>query len=134
MRSRTALVGMAVAIALMVAMPAHSLVSASQNPPGQQKKYKATRPIVVDAQSGEVRMPTADEVADTVTNLVTLTKRTEEGLTGTTSIGGAVGVDLDGGFGGVMLARPTEDGTMETRCVFTFEEAAEFLGLVEDNQ
>ena len=29
---------------------------------------------------------------------------------------------------------PTEDGTWETRCVFTVEEGAEFLGLVEDVQ
>jgi len=32
-----------------------------------------------------------------------------------------------------MLARPADDGTFETRCVFTFEEGAEFLGLVEDD-
>jgi hypothetical protein len=29
-----------------------------------------------------------------------------------------------------MLARPRADGSIETRCVFTFEEGAEFLGLV----
>jgi len=33
-----------------------------------------------------------------------------------------------------MLARPNEDGTWETRCVFTVEEGAAFLGLVEDVQ
>ena len=42
-------------------------------------------------------------------------------------------VDLDGGFGGILLARPNDDGTWETRCVFTLEEGAEFLGLVVDD-
>jgi hypothetical protein len=31
-----------------------------------------------------------------------------------------------------MLARPRADGSFDTRCVFTFEEGAEFLGLVAD--
>ena len=34
---------------------------------------------------------------------------------------------------GIVLARPNEDGTWETRCVFTLEEGAAFLGLVEDD-
>jgi len=46
---------------------------------------------------------------------------------------GAVTVDLEGGFGGVLLARPGEDGVWETRCVFTIEEGADFLGLVVDD-
>ena len=45
-----------------------------------------------------------------------------------------MGLDLAGGFAGVLLARPTGDGKWETRCVFTVEEGAEFLGLVEDVQ
>jgi hypothetical protein len=45
---------------------------------------------------------------------------------------GATVIDLDGGFGGVLLGRPNGDGTWETKCVFTLEEGAEFLGLVED--
>jgi hypothetical protein len=42
-------------------------------------------------------------------------------------------MDLDGGFNGVVLARPNGDGTWETKCVFTLEEGAEFLGIVEDD-
>ena len=37
------------------------------------------------------------------------------------------------GFGGVLLARPNDDGTWETKCVFTLEEGAEFLGIVVDD-
>jgi hypothetical protein len=100
--------------------------------PQGQGRYKATRRIVVDKQTRQLRMPTTQEVDQLVQNLATLTKRSSEGLPQTEVPGGGVGVDLDGGFGGVMLARPNEDGTFETRCVFTFEEGAEFLGLVRE--
>lgn len=97
-----------------------------------QRRYKATRRIVVDRQTGEVRMPTTEEVTQMVDSLTTLTKRNPDGLQQTALPNGTITVDLDGGFAGVMLARANEDGTIETKCVFTFEEGAEFLGLVED--
>ena len=100
--------------------------------PAIQKRYKATRPIVVDKQTGQRRMPTQEEIDQTVANLKVLADRPEN-LQQTTTANGAVGVDLQGGYGGVMLARPDESGGWETRCVFTFEEGAEFLGLVEVN-
>ena len=95
------------------------------------KKYKATREIVVDQQSGQRRMPTQEEIDEVVTNLSTLANRPEN-LPSTEGAAGAEMVDLEGGYNGVMLARPNADGSLETRCVFTFEEGAEFLGLVED--
>lgn len=98
------------------------------------KKFKATRAFVVDRQTGAVRMPTAAEVDAVVTTLAALGQQPAETLASTTSPTGAVAVDLAGGFAGVFLARPSEDGTWETRCVFTVEEGAEFLGLVEDVQ
>ncbi len=39
---------------------------------------------------------------------------------------------LDGEAAPVMIARPNADGTTEVLCVTSFEEAAAFLGLVED--
>ncbi len=98
-----------------------------------KKRYKATRPIVVDQQTGQLRMPTKDEIDEAVQSLATLAKRSTEGLRQSSLANGTVTVDLDGGFGGVMLARPNADGTWETKCVFTFEEGAEFLGVVEDD-
>ncbi len=95
------------------------------------KKYKATREIVVDQETGQRRMPTQEEIDEVVTNLSTLASRPET-LPSTEGAGGAEMVDLEGGFNGVMLARPNADGGLETKCVFTFEEGAEFLGLVED--
>jgi hypothetical protein len=111
-------------------------VAASTNPKRAQaiqKRYKATRPIVVDQQTGQLRMPTKKEINEVVESLATLANRSSEGLQQTSLADGAITVDLDGGFGGVMLARPNGDGTWETMCVFTIEEGAAFLGLVEDN-
>jgi hypothetical protein len=78
-------------------------------------------------------MPTKKEVDDVVENLATLAKRPTEGLPQASAANGGVAVDLDGGFNGIMLARPNADGTWETKCVFTFEEGVEFLGIVEEN-
>jgi hypothetical protein len=108
-----------------------STASAQQNQQ-QKKKYTATRAIVVDALSGELRLPTGQETQELVDGLVVLTNRSTEGLQMTTLPNGARAVDLEERFQSVMLARPNPDGTSETRCVTTFEEAADFLGLVED--
>ena len=94
------------------------------------KKYKATREIV-DQQTGQRRMPTQEEVDQVVSNLTQLANRPED-LPSTQGAGGGEMVDLANGYNGVVLARPSADGSFETRCVFTFEEGAEFLGLVED--
>ena len=97
-----------------------------------QKRYRATRPIVLDQQTGQRRMPNQEEIDQIISNLSTLANRPED-LPQNTTAGGAVSVDLQGGFGGVMLARPTAEGTWETRCVFTLAEGAEFLGLVDES-
>ena len=100
---------------------------------GAPKKFKATRPFVEDKQTGAVQMPTTEEVDAVVATISALGQRPDDALVQTTeSSSGAVGLDLAGGFGGVLLARPNEDGTWETLCVFTLEEGAAFLGLVED--
>jgi hypothetical protein len=137
--------GMVLATALIVAGVARTNVSASagvtmgtdqgtQDAPGQQKKYKTTRPIVKDQQTGELRLPTTEELQQTIDSLSSLTRRDVAAAQPTaTAVTGwsALGVSATSG---VFVVRPNEDGTMETRCVFTFEEAAAFLGLVEDIQ
>lgn len=137
--------GIVLGIVIIVAGIARTNVAASnggstaadqsaQNAPGQQKKYKATRAIVTDKQTGEVRLPTAEELQQTIDSLASLTHRdlaaaqaTPTAVTGWSALGVSAAA-------GVVVARPNEDGTMETQCVFTFEEAAAFLGLVEDIQ
>jgi len=134
------LIGAIATLASVVILPlgANSTngVSASTDPAStqvSQKRYKATRPTIVDRQTGQLRMATKQEIEEQVQSLSTLAKSPSEGLQQTSLASGAIAVDLDGAFGGVMLARPNADGTWETKCVFTFEEGAEFLGLVEDN-
>jgi hypothetical protein len=114
--------------------PANVVVSAqSEQTRRGDKKYIATKNIVVDRETGRARKPNEKEVKELVDNLRELTKRPTENLKSAEVAGGGDAVDLDDGFAGVMLARPNADGTFETRCVFTFEEGANFLGLVEDN-
>ena len=111
-------------------------VAAQDNAAGasiQQKKYKATRPLSVDRDTQRLRMPTQEEINETVSNLTRMTNRPTEMPQQASAETGAVTVDLEGGFSGVVLARPNEDGTWETKCVFTFEEGLEFLGLVPDD-
>ena len=137
--------GLILAIVMIVAGIARTSVAASsggstaadqgpQSAPGQQKKYKATRAIVKDTQTGELRLPTTEELQQTIDSLASLTHRDEAASVDTpTSVGGVSALNASPAAG-VFVVRPNEDGTMETRCVFTFEEAAAFLGLVEDVQ
>ena len=135
LKNRNAVYAVIFAIALVVAgiviFTNSSETARTVSAQSGQKKYRGTRAIVKDKSTGEVRLPTAGEVDEMVGNLADLTKQ-PEGLPETSARGGAVAVDLEGGFGGTMLARANTDGSFETKCVFTFEEGTEFLGLVED--
>jgi|SRR5687768_12913122 hypothetical protein len=110
-------------------------VAAQDNAAGasvQQKKYKATRPLAVDGETRQLRLPTTAEIEETVTHLIRMTNRPSEMPQQASSETGTITVDLEGGFAGVLLARPNEDGSWETKCVFTLEEGLDFLGLVPD--
>ena len=94
-------------------------------------KYAATRAIALDSATGKYRKPNAAEIQKMVADLKSLTRQPEAvRMSATARNTGGVTARLDKDFGGVMLARPRPDGSLETRCVFTFEEGAEFLGLV----
>lgn len=130
------LLGAAAAATMLIVALGGTPVAASASAPEQApkaKRYKGTRAFVVDKQTGAVRLPTQQEVDEVVANLSALGQRPADSLQPSPQPSGAVGMDLDGGFGGVLLARPAADGTWETRCVFTLEEGAEFLGIVEDD-
>ena len=130
------LLGAAAAVSIAVIALAGSIGAAAPNDVADQAKakhYKGTRAYVVDKATGAVRLPTQQEVDEVVANLSAFGQRPTDSLQETTHSTGAVVVDLDGGFNGVMLARPNADGSWETKCVFTLEEGAEFLGLVEDD-
>jgi hypothetical protein len=103
-----------------------------QPTPKGNKKFIATRKIIVDKDTNELRKPTQEEVNKIVIEMETLTKRPTENLQTTSLSGGGEVVDLDNGYAGVIISRPNSDGTSETKCVFSFEEAVEFLGLQEE--
>jgi hypothetical protein len=99
--------------------------------PGTNKTYVPTREITVDQQTGQVRKPTAEETQQLVASLSSMLNPSTDGLTGRTLSDGTRQVTLEGRLAPVAIARPREDGTMEVRCVTSFEEALDFLGLVE---
>ena len=127
----TLVILLAAAAAISVAALSLGRTNSSTRAFASPKRYKATRPIVVDQQTGEARMPNQQEIDSTVESLATLAKRPED-LQQAAGAQGGISIDLEGGYGGVMLARPNDNGGWETRCVFTFDEGAEFLGIVED--
>ena len=55
-------------------------VVASTNPQEAKKRYKATRALMVDEQTGQLRMPTRQEIDETLASLATLSKRPTDGL------------------------------------------------------
>lgn len=116
---------------LIFSKSSNTVTAQTKRSPGD-KTYRATRNIVIDKETGQARKPNDQELKELIETLTVLTKRSDENLTSVEGVNGGISMDLDGGYAGTMLARPNPDGTMETRCVFTFQEAIDFLGLVED--
>ncbi len=108
------------------------VMASSGSQANAKKKYIATRAITVDKVTGQLRKPTEEETQALVDMLHTLIKPAPDAGDQTTLANGAIAMALDGQGAPVMLARPGPDGTTEVLCVTSFEEAAAFLGLVED--
>jgi len=125
-RTRFGLVLSAILVALAIGTIALSRTSTQ----AQKRSYVATREIILDKATGKLRKPTAKETDEMVDQLKSLTNHSTEDLTQVQHPNGMVSMDLKGRFGGVVLGRANADGTTEVRCVFTMEEAEEFLGLV----
>ena len=132
--SRLGMLAAAVAtLALVIVSVTAGTAVSAQSAQGKARKFKATRAFVVDKQSGDVRLPTQEEVDQVVLELTTYGQKPAESIAPTTEANGMTVIDFGTGSGGMLLARPNADGTFETRCVFTLDEGAAFLGLVEDN-
>lgn len=116
--------------ALLVALAIGTIALSRTSTQAQKKGYVATREIILDQATGKLRKPTAQETEEMVAQLKALTNRSTEGLTVKQHANGMASMDLQGRFGGVVLGRANADGTTEVRCVFTMEEAEDFLGLV----
>ena len=125
-------VGVFVALVLLCAAIATSIALPRTSSQASPKKYRATKEIVLDKTTGKVRKPTQEETDAMVSRISVLTNRSSEGLSVNQSSNGMKSMDLQGRFNSVMLGRANADGTTEIRCVFTIEEAADFLGLEEE--
>ena len=126
-RRRVAIVAILTGLVLAVAVGVMGVSPKSST--AQGKKYKATKEIIRDQSTGTLRKPTESETEAMVAHISQSTNRSTEGLTEQDAALGSKMVDLQGRFSGVVLGRANADGTTEVRCVFTMEEAANFLGL-----
>jgi len=124
--------GVFVALVLLCAAVAASVALPRNPSQASPKKYKATKDIVLDKTTGRLRKPTQEETDAMVSRISVLTNRSSEGLTVNQRSNGMKSVDLQGRFNSVVLGRANADGTTEVRCVFSIEEAADFLGLEEE--
>src|SRR5262245_49923804 len=90
------LFGVIAAISAIVLVPwgarSSGRATAASNPARDQKRFRATRPVVVDQQTGRMRMPDQQELDEMVENLATLAKRPTEGLQQSSVEGGAIAV------------------------------------------
>jgi hypothetical protein len=91
-----------------------------------REKWVGTRAILRDMATGKLRKPTAAETEQLVKTIRQLAARPTIRIESGSREGSA-----EDGFQQIVLARATEDGGMETLCVQTFDEAATFLGLVQ---
>lgn len=92
-----------------------------------REKWVGTRAILRDQATGKLRKPTAAETEQLVKTIRQLAARPSVRTEAAPSSGVA-----EEGKQQIIVARATEEGSMETLCVQTFEEAATFLGLVQE--
>ncbi len=95
-----------------------------------RETWAGSRAIIFDAQTKTLRKPTASETGQMVQSLRQMTSRPVRMIAPVVQSNGTRQGSIDGEHANVVIARATEDGSYETLCVQTFEEAAEFLGLV----
>lgn len=96
----------------------------------KREKWSASRPIIFDPATKTLRKPTAAETAAMVDHLQQLTSKPIHEIKGRIQSTGTRQGSIEGDQANVIVARATADGQYETLCVQTFDEAAEFLGLV----
>ena len=94
-----------------------------------REKWTGTKAIIFDTQTKSLRKPTAAEVAQMVQSLRQLTTKPARISPKMAANGVTQQGDISGAFAQVLVGRARPDGSMETKCVQTFDEAAEFLGL-----
>lgn len=96
----------------------------------KRELYRGTKAIIFDQETKQLRKPTMAEVALMVQHLRQMTAKPAQAIAGRVQSNGTRQGSIDGEHANVVVARATEDGAYETLCVQTFDEAADFLGLV----
>lgn len=96
----------------------------------KKERWSATRAIIFDQATKTLRKPTAAETASMVEHLEKMTSKPVRTIAGRVQANGTRQGSIEGEQANVVVARATADGQHETLCVQTFDEAAEFLGLV----
>ena len=108
---------------------ARQALAAAKANPADTRSYVAERNIIKDATTGALRRPNTEETRKLVDELKLMLSPATGDLQATPVAGGGSRIGAQGRFTEVIIARPAADGRMETRCVSSLEEAAEFLGL-----
>jgi hypothetical protein len=96
----------------------------------KQELWKGSKAIIFDQETKQLRKPTMAEVAQMVRHLRQMTSKPVQAIAGRVQSNGVRQGSLEGEQANVVVARAKEDGQYETLCVQTFEEAADYLGLV----
>jgi hypothetical protein len=96
----------------------------------KRELWKGSKAIILDQETKQLRKPTMAEVAQMVQHLRKMTSRPARAIASRVQSNGVRQGSLEGDQANVVVARATEDGQYETLCVQTFDEAADFLGLV----
>lgn len=96
----------------------------------KQELWQGSRAIIFDQETKQLRKPTMAEVAQMVRHLRQMTSKPVQAIAGRVQSNGVRQGSLEGEQANVVVARAKEDGQYETLCVQTFDEAADFLGLV----
>ena len=94
------------------------------------ERYTATREIIWDKDTQQLRKPTRAEISQMVQQLRRLTSKPEAIIAGRVQANGTRQGSIEGEHATVIVARANAEGGYETLCVQTFDEAAAFLGLV----
>ena len=96
----------------------------------KRELWTGSKAIIIDQETKQLRKPTMSEVALMVQHLRRMTSRPARAIASRVQSNGVRQGSIEGDQANVVVARATEDGQYETLCVQTFDEAADFLGLV----
>ena len=124
--ARAAAVTVALFAAGELALPTMS-VQAQGNAQSREEHVKKLtgKKLKVDPTTGKPRAATAREARETVEQLNSVLA--PRAAAAPVQAGSVRMVNIDGAVSRVVIARPRDNGTFETRCVTTLDEAVDFL-------